>query len=146
MVERVCPLLAGVDAIAHLGDGMGDAGRVGALTGLPVYAVSGNCDLLPEYPAERVEVFVGVRTLLTHGNLLRVKHSPLRLSLRALERGSTDAVRPHHVPAAEWVRGVLLVNPGALMTGATPSLSSGTAVPPRSSERLTGNPHPSGPV
>lgn len=118
MVERVCPLMKGLDAVAHLGDGMGDARRISELTGLPLYAVSGNCDLMPEYPEERTEVFAGVKTLLTHGNLLKVKHSPLRLSLRAEEVDARLALYGHtHQPVAEWVRGVLLVNPGALMNG-----------------------------
>ena len=118
MLERVCPLLAGVDAVAHLGDGMGDARRIGEITGLPVYAVAGNCDLLPEYPAERTEVFAGTRALLTHGNLHKVKHSLLRLSLRATEVEAPIALYGHtHIPSADWVRGTLLVNPGASMNG-----------------------------
>jgi putative phosphoesterase len=117
-VEKVCPLFKGLDAVAHLGDGMGDARRVAELTGLPVYAVSGNCDLMPDYPQERVELFAGVKALLTHGNLLKVKHSQLRLVLRAEELGASLALYGHtHEPMAEWVHGVLLVNPGALMNG-----------------------------
>jgi len=115
MVERVCPLLAGMDAVAHLGDGMGDAGRI---TGLPVHAVAGNCDLLTEYPRERTEVFAGTKVLLTHGDLYRVKHSLMRLSLRAREAEALLALYGHtHAPSAEWVGGALLVNPGALMDG-----------------------------
>ena len=117
-IELMCPLLKGVDAIAHLGDGMGDAKRILERTGLPLYAVSGNCDLTQDYPAERTEVFSGVKALLTHGNLLKVKHSLLRLTLRAEEVGAGLALFGHtHVPLAEWSRGVLLVNPGALMNG-----------------------------
>jgi putative phosphoesterase len=117
-VERVCPILKSLDAVAFLGDGMGDIKRIAEHTGLPVYAVSGNCDLMPEYPSERTEVFAGVKTLLTHGNLLKVKLSPLRLTLRAEELGAQLALYGHtHVPLAEWVRGTLLVNPGALMNG-----------------------------
>jgi putative phosphoesterase len=118
MVEQLCPLLKDLDAVAHLGDGMGDASRIAELTGLPVYSVAGNCDLLPEYPLERTEVFSGVKTLLTHGNLLKVKHSLMRLALRAEEVEAGLALFGHtHAPVAEWSRGVLLVNPGALMNG-----------------------------
>jgi len=117
-LELVCPPLKGVDAIAHLGDGMGDARRIGERTGLPIYAVSGNCDLTKEYPDERTEVFSGVKALITHGNLLKVKQSLLRLTLRAEEVGAGLALFGHtHEPLAEWSRGVLLVNPGALMNG-----------------------------
>lgn len=117
-IERVCPILKSLDAVAFLGDGMGDAKRIAERTGLPVYAVSGNCDSVPEYPHERTEVFAGVKTLLTHGNLLKVKLSPLRLTLRASELGALVAVYGHtHVPLAEWVHGTLLVNPGALKDG-----------------------------
>ena len=118
MMELVCPRLKGLDAVAHLGDGMGDARRVGELTSLPVYAVSGNCDLLMEYPEEITHVFSGVKVLMTHGNLLKVKHSLLRLALRAEEVGAGLALFGHtHEAMAEWNRGVLLVNPGALMNG-----------------------------
>lgn len=117
-LQLLCPLLKGVDAVAFLGDGMGDARRIGERTGLPIYAVSGNCDLTQDYPAERTEVFSGVKTLLTHGNGLRVKHSLLRLTLRAEEVGAGLALFGHtHQPLTEWSRGVLLVNPGALMDG-----------------------------
>lgn len=116
--ELLCPRLKGVDAIVHLGDGMGDAKRILERTGLPLYAVSGNCDLTQDYPAERTEVFSGFKALLTHGNHLKVKHSLLRLTLRAEEVGAGLALFGHtHVPLAEWSRGVLLVNPGALMNG-----------------------------
>ncbi len=118
MVELMCPLMQGVDSIAHLGDGAGDAARIAELTGVPVYSVAGNCDLTSEYPQERTEVFSGVKTLLTHGNLLKVKHSLLRLSLRAEEVGAGLALFGHtHQAQAEWSRGILLVNPGALMNG-----------------------------
>ena len=117
-VERVCPILKSLDAVAHLGDGMGDVKRIAVLTGLPVYAVSGNCDLMPEYPSECTEMFAGVKTLMTHGNALKVKHSLLRLTLRAEELGAHLALYGHtHEPLVEWVHGVLLVNPGALLNG-----------------------------
>ena len=117
-LELLYPLLKGVDAVAHLGDGMGDARRIRERTGLPIFAVSGNCDLTQDYPAERTEVFSGVRTLLTHGNHQKVKHSLLRLTLRAEEAGASLALFGHtHEPLAEWSPGILLVNPGALMNG-----------------------------
>ena len=103
-IDLVCPLLKGMDAIAHLGDGMGDAKRILERTGLPLYAVSGNCDLTQDYPAERTEVFSGVKTLLTHGNHLKVKHSLLRLTLRAEEVGArARALRAHACAAGGLV-------------------------------------------
>lgn len=117
-LQLLCPLLKDVDAIAHLGDGVKEARLIGEWTGLPVYAVAGNCDLTQDYPAERTEVFSGVKTLITHGNFLKVKQSLLRLTLRAEEVGASLALFGHtHRPLAEWSHGVLLVNPGAMMDG-----------------------------
>jgi putative phosphoesterase len=117
-VERAGPLLMGLDAIAHLGDGVEDAKLLSEMAGLPLYAVAGNCDLLPRVPAERIETFSGVRTLLTHANRYHVKRSLFRLSLRAREAGAALALFGHtHEPTVEWEGGVLLVNPGSLQNG-----------------------------
>jgi putative phosphoesterase len=117
-IERVCPLIQGADAVVHLGDGANQARKLAKLTGLTVYAVGGNCDAPCAHPAQRLLVLNGVKTFITHGHLYGVKHSPLRLALRAREAGAGLALFGHtHAPLADWAGGVLLVNPGSLLCG-----------------------------
>ncbi len=118
MVEKVIPHLRGLDALAHLGDGTGDARHIAEAANLPLFRVAGNCDFSTEPPGERIEVFSGVRTLLTHGHNYRVKHSLFRLALRAREAEAALVLYGHtHIPAVDMAQGALLVNPGALMNG-----------------------------
>ncbi len=118
MVEKVIGHLRGLDALAHLGDGAGDARRIAEGANLALFQVAGNCDLSRELPGERTEVFSGVRTLLTHGHNYKVKHSLFRLALRAREAEAALVLYGHtHVPAVDTAQGAVLVNPGALMDG-----------------------------
>ncbi|NLG25140.1 MAG: metallophosphoesterase [Clostridiales bacterium] len=116
-ISRVAPLLAGVDAVAHLGDGAAEAPALQKLTGLPVYSVAGNRDG-GGAPNELVETLGGARVFLSHGHRSHVKATLLFLALRAQELEARVALYGHtHVPAVNWREGVLLVNPGALRDG-----------------------------
>jgi len=117
MVDRVIPRLRGLDALVHLGDGADDARLIAEAANLPLFQVAGNGDFT-QLPGERIEVFSGVRTLLTHGHNYRVKHSLLRLALRAREAEAALVLYGHtHIAAVDMAQGAVIINPGALMNG-----------------------------
>lgn len=113
-VENMVP-----QALLYCGDGLGDV--------LPLrvrfpsfYAVRGNCDLAapPDIPAEQSFRLNGLEFFLAHGNGYRVKRDVQTLTYRALEAGAKVCCFGHtHRPMAEWVHGVLMLNPGALQDG-----------------------------
>lgn len=117
MVDRVIPRLRGLDALVHLGDGADDARLIAEAANLALFQVAGNGDFT-QLPGERIEVFSGVRTLLTHGHNYRVKHSLLRLALRAREAEAALVLYGHtHIAAVDMAQGAVIINPGALMNG-----------------------------
>lgn len=76
-------------------------------------AVKGNCDPdgLPEY---RMLEAGGLRVLVTHGHLDRVKTGLLPLRYRAEEAGADIVLFGHtHLYGAEVHGGILFVNPGS---------------------------------
>ncbi len=78
------------------------------------YAVQGNNDLYSMLPKEIVFEAGGCRILMTHGHLYRVRYGTEDLVRRSLEVGARIALYGHtHEPLCEWVRGILVVNPGA---------------------------------
>jgi len=106
------------DAVFHLGDGEGQTRQMKKKLSMPLYAVAGNCDSFMKLPGERVETFGSVRVLATHGHRYDVKWTLTPLSYHAEELGAKVALYGHtHVPDAEYLGGVLMLNPGALMRG-----------------------------
>ncbi|MEA4898982.1 MAG: metallophosphoesterase [Christensenellaceae bacterium] len=118
-IARAAEALRGVDALIHLGDVSADAGRFEALLRVPVHAVRGNCDVYSATAPEEMTLTVeGIRLLLTHGHRLRVKQGLLALACRARETGAQAALYGHtHVPSVERAGDILLLNPGALLSG-----------------------------
>ncbi|MBR2571178.1 MAG: metallophosphoesterase [Clostridia bacterium] len=117
-MERVLLLLRDCDLIVHLGDHSWDARRMQEMSGRPFLFVRGNCDGRDDAPDEIITHCAGYRILLCHGHRLQVKFGLFRLSMRAQEAGAQIALFGHtHVPQVERDGGVLLVNPGALMSG-----------------------------
>jgi len=118
MLEKAAQRLADVDVIAHLGDNLRDADVLYEMTGKPVHAVKGNCDIFPEGDSEKLIILNGVKMLLCHGDRYGVKYGLFRLSMRSLEAECHVALYGHtHVPHYEFEQGVLLFNPGALKDG-----------------------------
>lgn len=107
--------LAGeVDCAIHLGDYAGDSRALSKMTGVPVYAVRGNCDFSREYEPEQVISLEGVRIFATHGHKYDVGTGVYRLALRAEEMGCDIALYGHtHVSAIEAQGHLLIVNPGS---------------------------------
>lgn len=99
------------DHVIHCGDFCTEAGSLprGSLT-----VVRGNCDW-EKFSGEAQWEGGGLRFFVTHGHRFRVNSSLLSLQYRAREVGAQIACFGHtHVPLAEVVEGVLLINPGSL--------------------------------
>ncbi len=106
------------DAVFHLGDFESDARWLERHIDMPVIAVPGNCDMTSKSSKEVLATFGGRRLLAEHGHRHDVKYTYQPLSYYAEERGADAALFGHtHVPCAEWMGCVLLMNPGALMNG-----------------------------
>ena len=103
------------DLLIHLGDCLSDARAVSQAVGdLPVESVPGNCDFSYDEPV-RIIPCGGIKLLITHGHLHRVKSSldPLRAAARAA--GVRAALFGHtHIPHNEDTAGLLLFNPGSI--------------------------------
>lgn len=103
-----------VDLILHAGD-VGTPGILAELAELaPVHAVYGNTDgfeLRAAAPAQKQLQLAGWRVLVTHGHELG---SPTPVALRDAYPDTDIIMYGHtHLPLAEELEGVLVVNPGA---------------------------------
>ncbi len=104
------------DYIVHLGDHDRDAARLGArFPETPLISVPGNCDNPPPKTIwTKVLDFDGVKILLTHGHVYRVKRGLLEIELAAREAGADVALFGHtHRAFCEEKDGLWLLNPGA---------------------------------
>lgn len=77
--------------------------------------VRGNCDVDDTVPEERIIDWEGLRILVVHGHLLRVKQTAMNLRYRAMETGSHIVCFGHtHVMTCTESGDILFVNPGSL--------------------------------
>ncbi len=104
--------LGQVDALWHLGDHAEDAERIAARLNCGYVAVRGNCDPFSSAPLTYTVDWHGKRILLLHGHTVMGRLH----QLYAAKEANADAVLfgHSHVPSAETVEGVLLLNPGSL--------------------------------
>ncbi len=115
-IIKLCNRDKSIDGVIHLGDFERDARYIRQRISQPVYSVAGNCDFARREDAELVQYIGGVKFLLTHGHLYRVKMYLLPLSYRAVEAEVQVALFGHtHAQYMGYEQGVLLVNPGALL-------------------------------
>ena len=115
--------LKGVDALWHLGDHAEDAEQLAARLNCGCVSVRGNCDPFSLSPLTYTVDWHGKRFLLLHGHTVSG-----RLSLvYAAKEARADAVLfgHSHIPSAETVDGILLLNPGSL---SRPRTSKGPSV------------------
>ena len=106
------------DAVFHLGDYDTDAKWLSKRLDAPLYSVAGNCDMFSKSPRMVRAVFGPHRLVAVHGHMQDVKYGYDRLSYYAEDNGATVALFGHtHRACAEYMGGVLLMNPGALMDG-----------------------------
>lgn len=114
------------DALLFLGDGLTDLSYLED-RGLPIFAVSGNCDVFrTNAPREELLTFEGYRILLTHGDRYSVKSGEGRLLSYASERGADIVLYGHtHIPSERYYpigetdagvtldRPIYMMNPGS---------------------------------
>lgn len=106
------------DAVFHLGDYDSDARWLSRRLETPLISVAGNCDMFSKQPRMARAAYGPHRVLAVHGHLQDVKYSLEKLSYYAEEQGAGIALFGHtHVPFADYMGGILLMNPGALMDG-----------------------------
>jgi len=103
-----------IDALIHAGDLYSDAERIRQLLKVPVYAVTGNCDVLCQGPEELNIKLGSYKILITHGHFYRVKNTLQMLYYRAQELKTHVVVFGHtHVPVNAWEEDFCLFNPGS---------------------------------
>lgn len=114
-VERLDPVFSESDFIVHLGDTSGDGNRIRAKYPRKTVLLNGNCDFMRLGDNQRVIRVEGVNLFACHGDRFGVKSDRKRLAEAAAALGCTVALYGHtHVPLAEEIGGVTLLNPGAL--------------------------------
>ncbi len=103
-----------IDVIWHLGDHHKDAVKIAQKTGFQVHGVKGNCDFNARAPEDLILEVAGYRIMLTHGHVYGVKHSLLRLYLKAQEDRLDMVCFGHtHVAVQTQEHGIVLFNPGS---------------------------------
>lgn len=108
----------GAEMLIHLGDEFNDALKLAQLTGIPVIKVPGNCDHKGIEPRELLESISDRKFFITHGDIYRVKNGLDRLVEKAKELHASVVLFGHtHMPLIQNQDGVLLINPGTLMSG-----------------------------
>jgi len=106
-----------VELIVHLGDEISDGRMLQKLTHVPLILVPGNCDPDAREPRELCGVLGGQRIFMTHGDLYRVKSGLDLLIAKAVSEKAVVVLFGHtHMPLVQRENGLLLVNPGTLMT------------------------------
>jgi len=107
----------GAEMLIHLGDDIKDALTMEAIVDIPVIKVPGNCDPRAIEPRELLESISDRKIFITHGDLYRVKSDLTRLVEKAKELKASIVLFGHtHTPLIQNLDGVLLINPGTLMT------------------------------
>ena len=86
-----------------------------SITGIPVYAVCGNCDSYEDRaPAELVTKQLGFTLAMTHGHRYVRYNDWSRLLYWGEEKQADVVVFGHiHVPVNREADGILLINPGS---------------------------------
>lgn len=107
------------DAVVFLGDGSRNFKECKELLeGKRVYQVDGNNDYYNTNPRNLTINEGGINIYLTHGHYEYVKSGLSKLLETARENSCTLALYGHtHVQQSDYVAGIYLFNPGALVSG-----------------------------
>ncbi len=108
------------DVILHLGDYDRDTEIFRReFPEIPLYSVSGNCDIMPTAPAAEIVQLGPVKAFLTHGHLYHVDYGRLdSLVYAAQEAGAALALFGHtHQADYQEIGGVKVLNPGTAGRG-----------------------------
>ena len=108
----------GAEMLIHLGDEIDDAVTLELILDLPLIKVPGNCDPGAQELRDLLKKIAGKLFFITHGDHYQVKNGLNRLVEKAKELKASIVLFGHtHKPLIQKQDGVLLINPGALMTG-----------------------------
>ena len=110
-VEQVNP-----DVVFHLGDGANDLRGFGLLyPDVTLYQVGGNCDYSSNMELVRQVNLQGIRILMTHGHIFKVKQSIEKLVKEAKGRNADVVLYGHtHTSFFEERDGLMIINPGSI--------------------------------
>ena len=126
------------DGILFLGDGIRDAEAVSSRERIPLFAVSGNCDMGgslfgEDYKTELSLTFEGVKIFMTHGHLHGVSNDGIAAADYARYRGAdillfghTHTKTDHGLPGDEGKKAIHIFNPGRISRPRDGSASFGT--------------------
>ena len=114
-LEREMPF----DVLIHLGDTQEDEEEFCMCVAgedIPVYLVSGNCDLFADYPPARIVTLAGHRLLLAHGHTHYVNYGTQELAADAKGNRCEIALYGHtHRPEIdESDPELMILNPGSI--------------------------------
>lgn len=133
-VERLGRLIREINSGSYFvfcGDGARDVMRVAGEITVPMLCVRGNNDFGSELAETVAENLCGIRTLVTHGHRLGVRHGTEVLADVACRNGCVLAFYGHtHVFDDRTVGGVRIINAGALCNGsyASVEVADGTVI------------------
>ena len=104
------------DALLFAGDGVRDLQDISRE--IPCYAVKGNCDYSNDFPEQINVTLDGRRILLCHGHTFYAKRGISLMHSEAYKQGMDIVVYGHtHICKAEWLDGILFLNPGSIGKG-----------------------------
>jgi len=108
----------GAEMLIHLGDEINDALNLELIADIRVVKGPGNCDRKSTEPRELLRIISDRKFFITHGDHYRVKTDLSRLVEKAKELKASVVLFGHtHLPLIQKQDGVLLINPGTLMSG-----------------------------
>jgi len=117
-IMRVIKKHPDADALIHLGDQNSDMTHPARFFCGEIYMVSGNCDVIKDYPAERMVNLDGYQLLLCHGHKYNVKFGMLQIAYAASEKNADIVLFGHtHTRCNRYNNGIFFFNPGALLSG-----------------------------
>lgn len=118
-VRRVSP-----DVLVHLGDYVRDTSTLMTeCPDLPLYSVSGNCDLASNLPDTVTFSAGSVQVFATHGHRYFVKYGTDALLNAAHFSGASLVLYGHtHIARLERIAGMSVLNPGTA-AGASPTFA-----------------------
>lgn len=112
--ERALEALGPVELLLHAGDFANDAVVMGEMYGIPVQAVTGNCDFFGSGDDAKLFEIEGHTVLLVHGHRQHVKSGLDELYALAAQNGADVCIFGHtHMHEIEWRGHVVLLNPGS---------------------------------
>ena len=111
------------DVIIHLGDYVRDTEEImREFPGVPLYFVSGNCDIGSTAPMRDTVPLGSVKAFICHGHEYNVKYGIDRLVYAAMEADCRIAMCGHtHEAMYETLGGVTVINPGTAGRGRAPT-------------------------